>query len=128
MTINDSFTGSTFCCQPLVHYEGVNVSLLWVIKGIGNVTNDIKAKFAPESNRSLIARRNEIELHCFIAQFKCKTLRVLAHRGGKPSASSCGGNHITAVTYMITGAGLIRFYVITAEYDTVFLCYKGASR
>jgi len=68
--------------QPLVHDEGVDETVLRVIEGFGQYSDDLEAEGLPKTHGTFIARCYKVELHRPVSELSGHVQGVTAHLGG----------------------------------------------
>src|SRR5438270_436276 len=65
--------------QSSKHYVNIDISFFWMSKCARQSADDFKTKIFPQTNRRLVSRNNEIELHRTKTELACLTQAMLGH-------------------------------------------------
>src|SRR5262249_6380528 len=98
--------------QPLVHDVRVHETQAGLVERLRDRPDDRKAHLAPEMNRALVRRDDEIELHRPIAARDRLRLRVVAHARGDSTAAGVLGYDVAAVADVRSSALEVRPQVV----------------
>ena len=107
------------------HHQRIDISKFWVMKGLRQAANDLKAQGFPQRHGACVGADDEVELDAAIATQPRIIQGVVVQRAGDPAPHRSSGRHVTTVANVLAAAALIGADVISADDLAVFFSDEG---